>query len=215
MLNLIDISPLISERTAVYPGDPAFRRETILSHEKGDGILLSGVSISLHLGAHTDAPVHYGPGGAGIAERSLHPYLGLCQVIAVDRPVRGGTRLFPEDLVHVRITTPRVLLKTGSYPDPENWTDEFWSTSPELIDSLARAGVVLIGIDTPSIDPADSVTFESHATVLKNDLSILEGIDLRDVSPGLYDLIALPLRIEGGDASPVRAVLLPAHSLRG
>jgi arylformamidase len=101
-----------------------------------------------------------------------------------------------------------VLFKTRSFPNPDRWTSDFASLSPELIEKLAGQGVRLVGIDTPSIDPAEDKALESHQAVLRNDMAILEGIVLDDVAEGEYQLVALPLRIAGADASPVRAVLL-------
>lgn len=112
----------------------------------------------------------------------------------------------------MEITAPRVLFKTGSYPDPTHFNTDFCSLSPELIEELALNGVCLVGIDTPSIDPAESKDLPSHAMVAAHDLAILEGVVLDHVADGVYTLVALPLRIEGADASPVRAVLLDEDS---
>ncbi len=210
MSRIIDISPRISPRIAVWPGDVPFSQRFALRIADGANIDLSAILTTVHLGAHADAPSHYVAGGPGIAERPLERYLGLCQVIYVRVP--SGARVLPADLT-APVVAPRVLLATGSFPDPERWTPDFNSASPELIDHLADAGVVLIGIDTPSIDPQDSTALESHAAVARRDLAVLEGLVLQDVAPGTYTLVALPLSIEGADASPVRAVLLPSGSL--
>ena len=112
----------------------------------------------------------------------------------------------------VPIAAPRVLFRTGSYPDPTHFNADFCSLSPALIEKLAGEGVRLVGIDTPSIDPADSKDLPSHAMVAAHDLAILEGIVLDHVDDGVYTLVALPLRLEGADASPVRAILLDETS---
>jgi arylformamidase len=101
-----------------------------------------------------------------------------------------------------------VLFRTGSYPDPNHFNEDFCSLSPALIELLAGEGVRMVGIDTPSIDPCSSKDLPSHAMVAAHDMAILEGVVLDDVPDGVYTLIALPLRIEGADASPVRAVLV-------
>ena len=103
--------------------------------------------------------------------------------------------------------TPRVLFATGSFPDPNAWNEDFSSLSPELVHLLADAGVRLVGIDTPSVDPSTSKALESHSAVAQRDLAILEGLVLDGVAPGLYRLMAFPLKLSGADASPVRAVL--------
>lgn len=200
---ILDISPVVSPRTAVFPGDTPFSRVVALSIDAGDHLDLSAITTTVHVGAHTDAPSHYAAGGASIDARPLELYYGPCEVIAVD--VARGARIGPLDRP---VRAPRVLFRTGTFPDPDHWNDDFASLSPELVASLHAQGVVLVGIDTPSIDPCDSKALESHQAVAARDMAILEGIVLDHVAPGLYTLIALPLRLEGADASPVRAVLV-------
>lgn len=202
---IIDISPVINPDLAVWPGDVPFSRDVNLAISEGANIDLSAIHGTVHLGAHTDAPSHYTADGADIDARDLSLYLGPAQVISVD--VERGQRIRPEDCM-VPIAAPRVLFRTGSYPDPTHFNADFCSLSPALIEKLAGEGVRLVGIDTPSIDPADSKDLPSHAMVAAHDLAILEGIVLDHVDDGVYTLVALPLRLEGADASPVRAILL-------
>jgi arylformamidase len=103
--------------------------------------------------------------------------------------------------------TERLLIATGTYPDSTEFRTDFAALAPDLVDWLARGGVRLVGIDTPSIDPADSKELPAHQAVRRHDLNILEGVVLDDVPAGLYELIALPLRLTAFDGSPVRAVL--------
>lgn len=200
-----DISPLISPRTAVFPGDTAFRREVALDFASGGNLRLSSVQTTVHIGAHADAPNHYHPDGEPIELRPLDRYFGACQVIHVALP--RGERIRAEHLKSP-VRAPRVLFRTDSFPDPDQWNGDFNALSPELIEHLAKAGVVLAGIDTPSVDPADDKVLETHNAIFQNDLAILEGLVLTDVAAGLYTLIALPLKIEGADAAPVRAALI-------
>ena len=203
---LIDISPLISPRLAVWPGDRPYSRQIAMDIAAGDNLTLSSVTTTLHLGAHADAPSHYAPGAPGIAARPLERYFGPCQVL---RPATAaGQRVLPE---HIRepITAPRVLFRTDSFPDPERWSADFSSLSPALIAWLHDRGAQLVGIDTPSIDPQDDELLESHRAVAERDMAVLEGLILGHVPPGRYRLIALPLRLDGADASPVRAALEP------
>mgnify|MGYP001289573555 CR=1 FL=1 len=202
---IIDISPLINSDLAVWPGDVGYRRNVNLSIESGANIDLSSIEGTVHLGAHADAPSHYVNGGVGIDQRDLSLYIGPVQVVEVKVPMNQRVRL---EHINCSIQAPRVLFKTGSYPDPTRFNADFCSLSPALIEHLAGEGVRLIGIDTPSIDPADSKDLPSHAMVATHDLAILEGIVLDHVEEGVYQLVALPLRIEGADASPVRAVLI-------
>jgi arylformamidase len=207
MSDLIDISPLISPRIAVWPGDKGFGRKVLMSIAKGDNIDLSRLKTTVHLGSHADAPSHYRGGAATMHEVPLETYYGPCQVISV--AVAPGARILPKDL-SAEITASRVLLLTGSSPDPEKFNEDFASLSPELVEFLAARGVVLIGIDTPSVDPFTSKGLEAHQALADHGVLNLEGLVLSGVTPGEYTLIALPLRIEGADASPVRAVLAPA-----
>lgn len=204
-LEYYDLSPEISEATAVFPGDTAYSRTVSLAFEKGDNLGLSHVQSTVHVGAHADAPSHYRRGGQAIDARPLDYYMGPAQVVGVS--ASRGRRIGPGDL-KAKITAPRVLFRTESFPDPEHWNGDFNSLSPELIHALADQGVVLVGIDTPSVDPADSKPLETHQALFERDMAVLEGLVLRGVPDGLYRLVALPLRLKGADASPVRAILL-------
>jgi arylformamidase len=137
-------------------------------------------------------------------ERSLDFYIGRCQVVHIPAPRK--TRLQAGDLTGT-IDAERVLIRTGTYPDPKQFAGDFAALAPEFIDFLAGRGVRLVGIDTPSVDLFDSKSLPAHQAVLRNDMAILEGIVLDDVPEGFYELIALPLKLVGFDASPVRAVL--------
>ncbi|MSP93058.1 MAG: hypothetical protein EXR79_14865 [Myxococcales bacterium] len=206
-----DLSPLISERTAVFPGDTRYRRTVAMAFGSGDNLDLSSIAATLHLGAHCDAPNHYHPDGVGIDQRDLTRYFGAAQVVRV--AVGHDARIRPDDVL-VAVTAPRVLFHTGTYPDPDRWNGDFAALSAELIDWLADQGVTLVGIDTPSIDPADDRELQAHHAVYRRDLAILEGIVLEGVPDGRYTLVALPLKLEGADASPVRALLVPDVGVR-
>lgn len=204
--SLIDITPVLSSRIAVWPGDTPFSYRKNCSLADGANIDLGEIKSTVHLGAHTDAPSHYGLEGETMEQRSLDRYYGLCEVIAVDVP--RGERILPEHLP-AEPTTERVLFRTGSFPNPDEFNEDFVAFSPELLNWLADRGVTLVGIDTPSADLFSDKELLSHQVLLKRDLAILEGVTLSAVEPGKYTLIALPLKLEGADASPVRAALLP------
>lgn len=201
-----DISPEISAETAVFPGDTQFSRQLNMSFDDKNHLDLSQITTTVHIGAHTDAPSHYDAKGESIDQRNLLLYMGPCQIISINK--KAGERILPEDL-KTEILTPRVLFKTNSFPDPNKWNDDFNSLSPELIKILAEKGVRLVGLDTPSVDPADDKSLSSHKAIHENDMAILEGVILSDVPDGFYNLIALPLKIKNADASPVRAILIP------
>jgi arylformamidase len=203
---IYDISPPIDATLQVWPGDTPPSREVLFDTERGDVITLSTLVATVHLGAHADGPNHYGRGVPGIDAAPLERYLGPCQLIAVR--VARGARVRVED-VPVPITAPRVLFRTGTYPDPTVFNEDFAGLEPELLAWLKARGVSLVGVDTPSVDLFASKELPAHRACLAHDLAILEGLVLSEVPDGLYELIALPLRLVGFDASPVRAVLRP------
>jgi arylformamidase len=204
MTELIDISPPLSPETAVWPGDTPLTRQPLLSISKGANIDLSTLHSTVHIGAHTDAYSHIIAQGPSIEQASLEPYLGLCRVVTILRT----TLIVADDLrPFLEQPCPRILIKTSSFPDWRNFNEQFSAFSAEAIEFLAEHGVVLVGIDTPSIDPFDSKDLPAHKALVRNRMVNLEGLVLDAVEDGLYELIALPLKLVGFDASPVRAVL--------
>ena len=201
---IYDITPPITEALAVWPGDTPLSREVLLDMAKGDNLTLSTLHATVHLGAHADGPNHYGSDARSVGEQSLEIYIGPCQVFHVD--VKRSARV---ELSHIdqQIETERVLLATGSYPDPRKFSEDFAGLSPALVDDLHNKGVRLVGIDTPSVDVFESKDLPAHKRFLAHDMAILEGLVLKDVPAGMYELIALPLKLMDFDASPVRAVL--------
>lgn len=201
---LFDITPPITSDLAVWPGDTSPSREILCDVARGDNITLSTLRATVHLGAHADGPNHYGKDAPSIDQRSLDYYIGPCQVIRVN--VLGATRV-TRAMFSGKITEPRVLFATGTYPDPQNWTSDFAALSVELVDFLNEHRVITVGIDTPSVDLFESKDLPAHKAILRHNMAILEGLVLKDIPPGLYELIALPLPLVGFDASPVRAIL--------
>jgi arylformamidase len=209
---IYDITPAITPHLKTWPGDTPMSREVLLDMKRGDNITLSTLRSTVHIGAHADGPNHYGRDDPGIGERRLEHYLGPCQVI--DAPLPRGERVSSE---HIKawggleaVRAQRVLIRTGTFPDPTEFNRDFAGISVELVEALAARGVITIGIDTPSVDLFTSKSLEAHHAILRGDIAILEGLVLRDVPAGqndLYELIALPLKLIGFDASPVRAVL--------
>lgn len=214
-LEILDISPVISSETAVFPGDTNFKMEFLMETNLGQNITLSKITTTPHIGAHADGPIHYAPQSLGIGERSLHFYLGHCQVVEIaTTDLESDLRIRRENL-KAKIVSRRVLFKTKSFPDSQLWQDRFCSLHSDLVRELAEEGVILVGIDTPSIDPSQEKHLSAHEAVHKADLAILEGLVLDKIQPGVYFLIALPLKIKDGDASPVRAVLIRQEEWHG
>lgn len=204
---LYDLSPPITPALPVWPGDTPMSREVLCDLARGDTVTLSTIRCTVHLGSHADGPNHYGQGAPGVGEMPLEHYLGPCTLL--DAPVARGARVRTADLVgglHA-IKHPRVLIRTGTFPDAMRWNSDFAGLSPELVHTLADMGVVTIGLDTPSVDLQDSNDLPAHKAFLSRGVVILEGLTLAGIPTGHYELIALPLKLMGVDASPVRAVL--------
>ncbi|MBI4569602.1 MAG: cyclase family protein [Planctomycetes bacterium] len=201
---LYDLTPPISDALGVWPGDTPPSREVLADMARGANITLSTLRATVHLGAHADAPSHYGRDAPAIDARPTDLYLGRCDLMRV--AVERGRRVLPEHLPRA-IGEPRLLVCTGTFPDPGHWNDDFAALSPELVAFAHDHGVRLIGIDTPSVDLFAAKELLAHRQFLKYDMAILEGLALSHVPEGVYELIALPLPLVGFDASPVRAVL--------
>lgn len=166
---------------------------------------VGAIFLPLHAGTHADAPLHYSNEGVASADSALTAYLGKCHVIDARQ---SGARVEMSDCDWSAIEgAERVLFRTYETFPHAAWDEHFTAIAPEVIARLRDAGAILIGTDTPSLDPQNSKTMDAHHEVLRGDMRILEGLVLDDVLAGEYELIALPLAIEGADASPVRAIL--------
>lgn len=198
-----DISQTLSPGLPVWPGDTEFAFERTWLMEDGSPVNVGRMTMSTHSGSHGDAPLHYAADALDIASVDLDPYLGECLVVDA-RDAKGEVRI--GDLPHLE-KVDRVLLRTFETFPHDQWDGSFTAIAPETIRWLAAQGVRLIGTDAPSVDPQDSKTMDAHKAVLAADMRILEGLVLDDVPPGRYELIALPLKIAGGDAGLCRAIL--------
>ncbi|VTU34921.1 arylformamidase [Variovorax sp. PBL-E5] len=200
-----DISPPVHEGAPVFPGDTPYRQRWAATIAPGCPVNVSEITLSPHVGAHADAPLHYDPAGATIGEVELAPYLGPCRVI---HAIACGPLVEWTHLAHATDRLPpRVLVRTYAQAPVERWDGDLAAFAPATIERLAALGVTLIGIDTASIDPADSKTLDSHQAIRRLGLRVLENLVLDDVAEGDYELIALPLKLVSADASPVRAIL--------
>ena len=202
---LWDISPPVHAGSPVFPGDTAYAQRWSAEIGPGCPVNVGALTLSPHLGAHADAPLHYDPQGAAIGALDLAPFLGPCRVI---HAIGRGPLVRWDDIAHA-ITPelpPRVLVRTYAQA-PTRWDPALAAFAPETVERLADAGVRLIGIDTASIDPASSKTLDSHQVIRRRGLRVLENLVLDAVPEGDYELIALPLKLRTADASPVRAVL--------
>ncbi|MDE2127434.1 MAG: cyclase family protein [Armatimonadetes bacterium] len=203
---IVDISPAISAATAVWPGDAPFQRTEPHSLERGDTISLDVVTTTLHLGAHVDAPSHFARGAASVEQLPLAAFIG--PAVVIDAPVLRDGSIAP--ISPEAIVAPRVLVRTGSWTDRTRFPEHFAALNEAHVALLAASGVILLGIDLPSVDPADSKELPNHHKLFSAGIAILEQVDLQMAPAGEYTLVALPLNICGATASPVRAVLLKA-----
>jgi arylformamidase len=202
---IIDISQALGPQTPVWPGDTAVESGVRWDHGVASPVRVSWFRSSTHGGTHADAPLHYDPAGAAIDAVDLQAYLGRVRVI----DARGCGALVTAGMVQPFLTdaVERVLVRTfDSFPH-DCWPETFAAICPDAIDLLAAHGVVLIGTDTPSLDPETSKTMDAHQAVRRAGMRVLEGLVLDHVVPGDYELIALPLALTGLDAAPVRAAL--------
>jgi arylformamidase len=207
MGRLWDISPPVHAGSPVFPGDTAYAQKWSATLGPGCPVNVSAITLSPHVGAHADAPLHYDATGVSIGDVSLDAFLGPCRVIHC---IGRGPLITWDDLApHANDLPQRVLVRTYQQMPVDRWDGQLAAYAPEAVEHLADLGVLLIGIDTASIDPADSKTLPSHQVIRRRGLRVLENLVLDYVPEGDYELIALPLKLTTADASPVRAVLRP------
>lgn len=205
MKTLWDISPPVHAGAPVFPGDTRYTQQWAARIGPGCPVNVSALTLSPHVGAHADAPLHYDPDGLPIGEVPLDAFIGPCRVI---HAIGVGALVQPGHLAHaVAGLPPRVLVRTYARMPQAAFDDLLPAFAPETVEWLAGLGVALIGIDSASIDPASSKTLDSHQMIRRHGLRVLENLLLDDVPEGDYELIALPLKLTTADASPVRAVL--------
>lgn len=209
MPRLWDISPPLDAASPVYPGDQPWKRDWQSRIGLDSAVNLSAITLTPHLGAHADAPLHYDPAGQAAGAMALEPFIGHCRVI---HAIGCGARVQWQDIAPAlpadQAVPARLLIRTYRR-QPRQWDPDLAGIAPEVIERLAALGVLLIGIDSASIDPADSVALESHQALRRHGLRVLENLCLDAVDAGDYELIALPLKLMDCEASPVRAVLRP------
>ena len=205
MKKLWDISPPIHAQSPVFPGDTAYSQHWVATIGPGCPVNVSAITLSPHVGAHADGPLHYDPDGAAIGTVDLQSFIGPCRVI---HAIACGPLIRPQHLVHAMTgLPPRVLVRAYDRMPQDRFDTALPAFAPETITMLADRGVVLNGVDSASVDPADSKTLDSHQVLRRRGLRVLENLLLDKVPEGDYELIALPLKLTTADASPVRAVL--------
>ena len=205
MKTLWDISPPVHAASPVFPGDTPYAQSWNAEISPGCAVNVSSLTLSPHIGAHADAPLHYDPQGVAVGLLDLSAFLGPCRVI---HAIGVRPLIHWSHLAHAaHELPPRVLVRAYTHMPIEQWDEDLPAFAPGTVERLADAGVVLIGIDSASIDPASSKDLQSHQVIRRRGLRVLENLVLDDVPEGDYELIALPLKLMSADASPVRAVL--------
>ena len=209
MKRIWDISSPLHPGSPVFPGDTAYRQDWTATIAPGCPVNVSVLTLSPHVGSHADAPLHYETQGEPVGALDLLPYLGPCRVI---HAIGCGALIEWRHLAHaLQDLPPRVLVRTYERMPVDRWDPALTAFAPETLERLADLGVLLVGIDTASIDPADSKTLPSHQLIRQRGLRVLENLVLDAVPEGDYELIALPLKLMLADASPVRAILRELH----
>jgi len=204
---LWDISPPVHSGTPVFPGDTPYAQDWTLTIGPDCPVNVGRLTFSPHVGAHADAPLHFDPAGAAVGLLDLEPFLGPCRVIhALGAPFVTVAHLAP----HAEHLEARVLVRSYARRPQERFDPDLPAFDPAALEWLADRGVCLVGTDSASVDPASSKTLDAHRVLRRRDLRVLENLCLDEIPEGRYELIALPLRLTGADASPVRAVLREA-----
>jgi arylformamidase len=206
MTRLWDISPPVHAGAPVFPGDAHYEQRWAATLGPGCPVNVSTITLSPHTGAHADAPLHYDADGSAVGALDLEPYLGACRVV---HAIGCGALVewrHVERAIDASLP-PRLLVRTYQRMPVDRWDGALAGYAPDVVERLADRGVLLVGIDTASIDPAESKTLAAHQVIRRRNLRVLENLVLDEVPEGDYELIALPLKLTTADASPVRAVL--------
>lgn len=204
-MHIYDISRPLHSAMTTYPGDPTFSRRLHTAMATGAPCDVSQLSMGAHAGTHVDAPAHFLPGGATMESLPLTTLVGPCRVLEVGR----CGLVQPEELSDLQ-AGERLLLRTpnSTHNLDEPFRKDYTALSPSAAQKLIDAGVALVGIDYLSVEPYGTENAPVHKTLLGANIIILEGLNLQDIAPGRYFLVALPLLIPGAEGSPTRAILL-------
>ncbi|AXI00504.1 arylformamidase [Sporosarcina sp. PTS2304] len=200
----IDITQPLTKQIAEWPGDTPFSYEVTVTKEQSGSVNIGKLTMSTHIGTHTDAPFHYDNDGLRILDLPIDLYIGrACVVDVTGVACVSRKHLEPIDFEGAQ----RILLKTGSHPIPHKFPEKFTVIGEDVGPLLKERGVRLIGVDTPSVDAETSKELVAHHSLYRNNIIIIENLVLESLKPGQYELIALPLALEEADGSPVRAVV--------
>jgi arylformamidase len=205
---LRDISAVVRRGTPEWPGDTPYSCRWTWKMAAGASVNVSALEMSPHVGTHADAPLHVRDGEPASDSLALDAFVGPAVVIGLE----GANGPVAVDALSARLPrrVERLLLRTGRTIAAGTFPETWPALTPACVRWLAARGLRLLGVDAPSVDERESKTLDTHHALFDARASILENLDLREVGDGPYELIALPLRVEGLDAAPVRAVLVEA-----
>jgi arylformamidase len=210
MVEIIDITTLVSPKSVMWPGNGTPSREFVSHTDRGDASTVSRWDLTAHTGTHVDARMHFIPGGWTVDALDLSRCVGPCRVVDLTHVEEHVGRA---DLEAAEVAgTVRLLLKTRNSDrkllDREGFTEDYVAISREAAEYLVEIGVETVGVDYLSVEPFEDEEFNTHHTLLGADVVVLEGLVLAGVEPGEYVLACLPLKLAGSDGAPARAILM-------
>ncbi len=212
-MKIWDISRMLSNDLAEWPGDEPFHFRLTKQIAKGASVNLGTISMSVHNGTHADGKFHFETNGESIEKAPLEVYLGRATVVDL---AQSFLHLKEKHLITIEDVLPsaeeiaatsRLLVKTGRWSDSTVFPNQIPVIAADVPAWLQKNGIKLLGLDLPSVDEIDSKSLQNHHALARAGIAIVESLDLSDVGPGIYNLAALPLKIAGGDGAPMRAVL--------
>ena len=197
-MTLVDISIPVAAGTPEWPGDTPYACGWPWRMRDGASVNVSSFTMSPHVGTHADAPLHVRDGAPAVDALPLASFAGVARVVSIDRvPALGDARI------------ERLLLRTGRSIADGTFPDAWPVLALEQVRALLARGLRVLGVDAPSVDERESKTLPVHHCLFDGGANILENLDLRAVADGTYELLALPVKLAGLDAAPVRAALRP------
>jgi len=205
----IDISVPLRTGMVHWPDNPPVSIERLLDIDRGDAANVSRLTMGAHTGTHMDAPIHFFPNGKGIDTMPLSATIGQARVIEIHDP----ESIKPADLHPQQIQRgERILFKTSNSSrcwQTNDFIEDFVYISHEAALYLAAQQVQTVGVDYLSVGGFRNDGIETHHALLEAGIWIIEGLNLSQVQPGIYELICLPIKIEHSDGAPARAILRP------
>ena len=211
-MKIWDISRTLSNDLAPWPGDTPFHFELTARLGENAVVNVGAIRMSVHNGSHADAQFHFEKNGPAIDNAALETYIGPATVVDLTHQFRDRS----QEVITVKHLEPsasqlsqtsRLLIKTGVWPNNSIFPNQIPVVAPDVPEWLRGHGVKLIGLDLPSVDRIDAKVLQNHHSFASCGIMIIESLDLSRVEAGVYNFAALPLKISGGDAAPVRAVL--------